>query len=189
VVTNYAEAPSTAKKTIDYVLSNFIEKGKAFHEEKDYSSVGMATRGVSKKPLLFPWSGTSIYLNDSFVPQFDSALSAIENKFYISLSQNKKIISESFLEQGDTLQLPQVQDSKSPIVMTCKWRSFSYSVDLILLSEAEKAILNAELLEIENDSDLLKNPTDKILAKAIYLEAKNCFIDAAELFKSINVDY
>jgi len=45
------------------------------------------------------------------------------------------------------------------------------------------------LLEIESDSVLLKNPNDKILAKAIYLEAKNCFIDAAELFKSINVDY
>ena len=59
----------------------------------------------------------------------------------------------------------------------------------MFLNDAEKAILNAELLEIENDSDLLKNPNDKILAKAIYLEAKNCFIDAAELFKSINVDY
>jgi hypothetical protein len=57
------------------------------------------------------------------------------------------------------------------------------------MNEAEKASINAELLEIESDSVLLKNPNDKILAKAIYLEAKNCFIDAAELFKSINVDY
>jgi hypothetical protein len=57
------------------------------------------------------------------------------------------------------------------------------------MNEAEKASISAELLEIESDSILLKNPNDKILAKAIYLEAKNCFIDAAELFKSINVDY
>ena len=55
VVNNYAEAPSTSKKTIDYVIANFIEKGKGFHEEKDCSSVGMATRGTSKKPLLFPF--------------------------------------------------------------------------------------------------------------------------------------
>jgi ribosomal protein L30E len=188
VIKNYPEDLSTSKKTIEYVIANFIEKGKVFHEGKDYSSVGMATRGVTKKPLLFPWSGTSIYLNHSFVPQFDSALTVIENKFFISFSQDKKILSESFIKQGDTLQIPTIQDNSSPIVMTCKWRSFSQSIDLNFMSEAEKAILNAELLEIENDNDLLKNPSEKILAKAIYLEAKNCFIDAAELFKSINVD-
>jgi ribosomal protein L30E len=187
VVKNYPKDLSTSKKTIEYVIANFIEKGKVFHEGKDYSSVGMATRGVTKKPLLFPWSGTSIYLNYSFVPQFDSALAVIENKFYVSFSQDKKILSESFMKQGDTLQIPTVHDNSSPIVMTCKWRSFSQSLDLNFMSEAEKAILNSELLEIENDGVSLKNPVDKILAKAIYLEAKSCFIDAAELFKSINV--
>jgi hypothetical protein len=182
---------STTKRIFEYVINNFIEKGKLFHGEYNYSSTGMATRGIKKnvRTIAFPPSGTVIYESRLFPVVLDSSLVIFDNNFNAIIFQNREKLLDTNIVSSQILTLPETLIPNIPIQLTCKWREYQNIIDIHFISDVEKSIIDNDILEIESDSATFTNDSDKILAKAIYLESKFCFLDAIILYEQLDRKY
>lgn len=182
---------STTKKIFEYVINNFVEKGKLFHGEYNYSSTGMATRGIAKstRVIAFPPPGTVIYKSRTFPVILDSSLVTIDNSFNIIISQNGEKLFDTMIVSAQIITLPETLNPNMPIQLIYKWRKYHNMIDIYFITDTEKLHLDKDILEIESDSVTFKNDSDKILAKAIYLESKFCYIDAIILYELLERKY
>ena len=90
---------NATENVLKYIYSKFIEKGKIYHGDPQYKTIGVILRGDEENYLLFPFDKTLLLYDQSFVPILSDSHVKIKNEFTVLLSQNGQSIREFIIKQ------------------------------------------------------------------------------------------
>lgn len=174
----------TLSKAMQYVIDQFIEKGKKHHASLDYRRAGVVERGEELMPMLYPAEGTRLYRTLQFIPVFNSELLAKCPQFQIEIFKNSMPLLQRELRPGDSLSVAPwlaVGESLSMRVTCGEYVNF---ITLDRPTAEQYRQLEEELKELDaagTDMDA----EAKLLTRALFFESRSFLIEAAALYEEL----
>jgi hypothetical protein len=173
---------SANSNTIDYVLENFVQKGRLIIGDGFSSESGVVERGVDLNLIEYPFNRTVIYMARDFKPVFNDSLKKIRDEFTVNFIQDGTRYPELRVKSGDSVKIPIDAVDYAPLIFFCKWGEVTQSLRMIMADEDRMKELNQGLESLKSSFGGLSE-FDSIMAQALYLEASGCHLDALRLYE------
>lgn len=184
IITSFNKIPGEMSNVMSLIIRRFIEKGKSYHDNINFKTAGVVTRGGSPKALMFPNYNTTILFQKKITLFFNSSIIDSNAVVDIELVINENVSANFQIKNGETIELPSDVKSSDEVYLKINKGTEPERVKLTIATEQQKKIITKEIQQIEAD---FKNEDNRnlLLAKALFFESKGFNVDALDCYNQL----
>ena len=184
IIASFNKTPGEMSNVMSLIIRRFIEKGKSYHDNINFKTAGVVTRGGAPKILMFPNYNTTILFQKKITLVFNSSIIDSNAVVDIALIINENVNANFQIKNGETIELSSDLKSSDEVYLKINKGTKPERVKLTIATEQQKRIIAKEIQQIEAD---FKNDDNRnlLLAKALFFESKGFNVDALDCYNQL----